>query len=160
MGPRSVVLFAPAPPYTLRHQEIGTTYPSATFSPLVRNDARGPACLRALAGDGRAASSTIKHRIYSIFRAGRCMLFKASPQNTSPTIAPWRPADVNRPVRPWFVPAEGVAARARTVTGELTSTARRLRFSAGSWGHFPELTSGFSSHSATSSPASRSGKSP
>ena len=37
---------------------------------------------------------------------------------------PWRAVDVNRPVTPWCVPGAVRAARARTVTGGLTSPAR------------------------------------
>jgi hypothetical protein len=39
-----------------------------------------------------------------------------------------RAVDVNRPVPLWYAPDAVVATRLRTVTGGLTSTARRLRF--------------------------------
>jgi hypothetical protein len=49
----------------------------------------------------------------------------------------WRAVDVNRPVRPSCVPVAVLAARARTVTGGLTSTARLV-----TWGTVRKTTSG------------------
>jgi hypothetical protein len=47
----------------------------------------------------------------------------------------WRAVDVNRPVRPSSVPVAVLAARARTVTGGLTSHARLV-----TWGTVRETT--------------------